>query len=375
MKLIEGASVNLIACAEGSGDANVRARPQGSVDPATGGSPPSNTNSELRPGPHSTKHLADACHELRQPLQTLFLLQGLLGRSAEGEAARTLAARVETSLTAMAAILDRLEIAGPSTSDARARTSRSYFSDAQGALHSSEHADTSTALQPASVVFVVDDDDDLRAALRSVLEADGHEVCDFASCEAFLAHQRNGGEGCLLIDAYLPGMSGLELLQQLLTSDHEALPAIMITGQSDVAMAVSAMKSGAVDFIEKPIGRDGLLTAIGRAVAQSRDRNARAVWRQEAEDLVAGLTTRQREIMELVLAGASSKNIAADLGISQRTVENHRAAIMAKTGVKSLPALVRLAVTAAAAAPVATSLLALTGHPDVVRPSPLTAAE
>jgi two-component system CheB/CheR fusion protein len=196
------------------------------------------------------------------------------------------------------------------------------------------------------VVFIVDDDRSIREAVRAVLEDDGRTVEDFASGEAFLEAYRPGREACLLVDAYLPGMSGLELLQRLRDAGHR-LPAIMITGSSDVPMAVQAMKAGASDFIEKPIGRDDLLAGIQRALEQSRDSGKLSAWRKKAADHVAELTPRQREIMAMVLAGHPSKNIAADLKISQRTVENHRAAIMKKTGSHSLPALARLALAAA----------------------------
>jgi two-component system CheB/CheR fusion protein len=149
-----------------------------------------------------------------------------------------------------------------------------------------------------------------------------------------------------LLDAYLPGMSGLELLQRL-GKESNRLPTIMITGRSDVPMAVQAMKAGAMDFIEKPVSSGELLASIERALEQSRDATKLSAWRENAAKHIAGLTPRQREIMQLVLAGHPSKNIAADLGISQRTVENHRAAIMRKTGSKSLPALARLALAAA----------------------------
>lgn len=195
------------------------------------------------------------------------------------------------------------------------------------------------------VVTIVDDDEQLRAAIRDVVEEGGLMVEDFSSAEAFLRTDRAGGGGCLLIDAYLPGMSGLDLLRHLHESNRR-LPAIMITGNSDVPMAVQAMKAGAVDFIEKPVGRDDLLASIERALDQSRDASKRTAWRENAARHVATLTARQRQIMEMVLAGHPSKNIAADLGISQRTVENHRAAIMKKTATKSLPALARLALAA-----------------------------
>ncbi len=197
----------------------------------------------------------------------------------------------------------------------------------------------------ASTVFVVDDDRAIRDALRSVLEDDGRNAECFETAEAFLDSFVPRGEACLLIDACLPGMNGVELLRRLRQAGHE-LPAIIITGQSDVPMAVEAMKAGAVDFIEKPVGRTGLLASLDRALDQARDVTKITAWRAEAAKQIASLTARQREIMTLVLAGHPSKNIAADLGISQRTVENHRAAIMQRTGAASLPALARLALAA-----------------------------
>jgi two-component system, chemotaxis family, CheB/CheR fusion protein len=196
------------------------------------------------------------------------------------------------------------------------------------------------------LIFIVDDDDSIRGAIRAVLEDDNREVEDFDTCEAFLAAFHPRREACLIIDAYLPGMSGLALLRRLHDSGH-GLPAIMITGNSDVAMAVEAMKAGASDFIEKPISHHELLASVDRALEQSQDSEKRAAWRVEAATHLADLTPRQRQVMMMVLAGHPSKNIAADLGISQRTVENHRASIMTKTGCKSLPALARLAVAAA----------------------------
>jgi two-component system CheB/CheR fusion protein len=196
------------------------------------------------------------------------------------------------------------------------------------------------------VIFVVDDDSHIRDGMRDVFESEGWAVEDYETCESFLESYQPGRAACLLIDAYLPGMNGLELLQRL----HHAsdrLPAIMITGNSDVPMAVKAMKAGALDFIEKPISPAELVAGVKRALEQSRDSSKLSAWREAAAKQVAGLTARQRQIMELVLAGHPSKNVAADLGISQRTVENHRASIMKKTGSKSLPALARLALAAA----------------------------
>ncbi len=196
------------------------------------------------------------------------------------------------------------------------------------------------------IVFIVDDDESVRDALRSVLQQAGRVAQAYADSEAFLNAYRPGQLGCLLVDAYLPGMSGLNLLRHLRTAG-DTLPCVMITGNSDVPMAVQAMKAGADDFIEKPIGYEELLQAIDKAIEHSLDGAKRAAWRARAANHIADLTPRQRQIMDRVLAGQPSKNIAADLGISQRTVENHRASIMKRTGSESLPALARLAVTAA----------------------------
>ena len=197
----------------------------------------------------------------------------------------------------------------------------------------------------ADTIFIVDDDPDVREALGAVLREDGHAIMTFATCEEFLEAFSPGQGALLLIDGYLPGMSGLALLQRL-HAEGGRLPAIMITGNSDVHMAVEAMKAGASDFIEKPIGHAELSASVTRTLEQSRDSGKRAASRADAIAHLTGLTSQQRKVMEFVLAGHPSKNIAADLGISQRTVENHRAQIMKRTGAKSLPALARLAMAA-----------------------------
>ncbi len=329
--------------------------------------PVTNGDKANRPGALDLKHQAPEispeipsaamtrlCHDLRQPLQTLVLLQSLLTKSVENARAQDLVKRFGTSLDAMTAILnlqshaiDEMRVEdhpadvvvtqippGPPTEVSIA-----------GLAHSPACHNAATLETFRPVVFVVDDDRDVRAAIRSVLENDGQTVEEFASCEEFLKYDRRNSDGCLLVDAYLPGMGGLELLHRLQSIGH-TLPAIMITGNSDVPMAVEAMKAGAVDFIEKPIGRDELLASIKRATDHSKDLNKRNAWRSVAARHLAGLSARQRQVMQLVLAGHPSKNIAADLGISQRTVENHRASIMKRTGTKSLPELARLAIAA-----------------------------
>ena len=212
-------------------------------------------------------------------------------------------------------------------------------------------ASPSAAVLATPTVFVVDDDDGIRAAMRAMLEEHGIDVEDYGDGAAFLAALRPGHpsqNACLLVDAAMPAMDGFEVLRRLAEAGHR-LPAIVITGHGDVPTAVRAMKAGALDFIEKPVRIPELLADIARALDQSCDASKQSAWRAEAAASLAGLTGRQREVMAMVLAGHPSKNIAADLGISQRTVENHRASIMRKTGTRSLPALARLALAAAPA--------------------------
>ena len=198
----------------------------------------------------------------------------------------------------------------------------------------------------SSTVFVVDDDQAVGEAIGDLLQENGYSVRLFKDAAAFLVAYRPGCHGCLLVDALMPGMSGVALIERLKSDGHD-LPAIVITGSGAVPMAVQAMKAGAVDFIEKPVGHQDLLASVQRALERTRDTAALSKLRETAATCVATLTSRQRQILDLVLAGHPSKNIAADLGISQRTVDNHRAAIMRKTGSTSLPALIRTAIAAA----------------------------
>lgn len=201
---------------------------------------------------------------------------------------------------------------------------------------------------PAStppIIYIVDDDGFVRENLRELLELEGHVVADFADSEAFLTAFNPGEEACLLIDANLPGMSGLALLEHL--RDAECmLPAIMLSGCGNIGVAVQAMKAGATDYLEKPASCAKLVASIDRALAMSRSAKNTFDSQANAAAQIDGLTPRQHQVMEKVLAGHPSKNIAADLQISRRTVENHRASIMRKTCVKSLPALARLAMAA-----------------------------
>ena len=190
------------------------------------------------------------------------------------------------------------------------------------------------------ITYVVDDEPQIRLSIRELLMGHGQIVEDFDSAEAFLDAYRPGGAGCLLVDAHLPGMSGIGLLAHL-RARGDRMPVILITGDGDVGLAVEAMRAGACEFIEKPVGRAELLASIDRATDQSHGIRIADEAQADATARVAELTARQRQVMDMVLAGHPSKNIAADLGISQRTVENHRAEIMHRMAVKSIPELAR----------------------------------
>jgi two-component system CheB/CheR fusion protein len=200
----------------------------------------------------------------------------------------------------------------------------------------------------AATIYVVDDDRSAREAMRLLLTKAGYSVETFASAKAFLSGYRPGKKGCLLTDVRMPGINGFELLAQLAATAY-ALPAIVITGQGDIAMAVQAMKAGAVDFIEKPTDPAALLIGVDRALRQSASPAERASWRKAVAMRIAGLTKREREVMDLVVAGLANKDVSARLGINQRTVETHRAAVMKKMGASSLSDLVRLEMSARAA--------------------------
>ena len=194
-------------------------------------------------------------------------------------------------------------------------------------------------------IFVVDDDPLLRKAMRTFLEAQHYHVEDFASGESFVDALPPDATGCALIDFRLPGMDGIEVLRRLAERDIP-LPAIIVTGSSEIADAVTAMKSGAMDFVEKPVDPEELAAAITRALKRTSHPDAHADDSAGAAREIARLTARQREILDLVVAGLANKEIAARLNINQRTVESHRALVMRKLGARSLASLVRLALVA-----------------------------
>lgn len=191
----------------------------------------------------------------------------------------------------------------------------------------------------AQRVFVVDDDDAMRDSLVWLLESHGLSVQAFGSAEAFLAASPEQMQGCLVLDVRMPGMSGLELYDHLVARGLK-LPVLFVTGHGDVPMAVSALKKGAADFIEKPFSDEEILRLVQNCLQVARAQRARDREQSERRARLASLTPREREVMELVVAGRLNKQIADELGISLKTVEVHRARVMAKMAVGSVAELV-----------------------------------
>lgn len=198
---------------------------------------------------------------------------------------------------------------------------------------------TAETYQP--IVYVVDDDKAVRESLGLLLTSYGLASATFESGPAFLAVCDPERISCLVADIRMPGMSGLEL-QQVLAERKIGIPIIFITGHGDVPMAVSAMKSGAMDFLTKPFRDQDLLDRISKALAQARGSHEERQQGAEIRARYESLTPREAEVMALVVKGCANKVIAMDLGVSQRTVELHRARVMQKMAVRSLAELVRM---------------------------------
>ena len=197
-------------------------------------------------------------------------------------------------------------------------------------------------MQNEPVVHIVDDDDAVRDALQMLMTSENIAAKTYASAEDFITQKNIKKPGCLLLDVRMPGMNGLQLLEQLKKNDI-SLPVILITGHGDISMAVQAMKDGAADFIEKPFNNERLLNTIKVCLDDCINLNSKTEQRKEMQQKIATLTRREREIMNLLVEGKKNKLIAQELGISSRTVELHRAKVMEKLHANSLSDIVRTA--------------------------------
>ncbi len=195
------------------------------------------------------------------------------------------------------------------------------------------------------LIYVVDDDDTFRKSLQWLLESVGLGVKTFATANDFLDAFVPGSPGCLVLDIRMPGMSGLQLQDQLVARGIR-LPVIFVTGHGDVPMAVAAVKKGALDFIQKPYNDQQLLDLVNSALRRDTELREQDARSEAVSGLISSMTPREREVMDSVVAGKSNKIIAEELGVTIKTVEAHRARVMEKMGAESLAHLVHLVMTA-----------------------------
>lgn len=198
-----------------------------------------------------------------------------------------------------------------------------------------------SVMEPEPTVFVVDDDADVLEAVAFLLQGVGLEVETYVSAKEFLEGYDPLKPGCLVLDVRMPGMSGLEL-QERLEALGSALPIIFLSAHGDVPIAVHAIKAGAVDFLEKPFRDQELIDKVQHAIEENARLRRELVERNRIAARIDALTPREREVMELVVQGKTNKAIASELGLSQRTVEIHRARVMGKMQAESLPELVQM---------------------------------
>ena len=200
-------------------------------------------------------------------------------------------------------------------------------------------------MQADATIFVIDDDDAVRQSLEFLLKTAGYAVRGFESGKAFLDVLLQLKSGCIITDVRMPEITGIDLLRKVKEVKPD-LPVIVITGHGDIALAVEAMKIGAVDFLEKPFDDDHLLSAVNSALEQEADVAQRNAEVHGIHDKLAALSNRERQVLEGLVAGSANKTIAFDLGISPRTVEIYRANLMTKMAANSLSDLVRMAMLA-----------------------------
>ena len=198
-----------------------------------------------------------------------------------------------------------------------------------------------SAAEPQQLVYVIDDDEAVRDSMGMLLESADLAFRCFASADDFIAEHDSSHRGCLVLDIRMPGMNGIEL-QQKLKSIDSSLPIGFITGHGDVAMAVEAMRQGALDFLRKPVDEEAFLERIAYALDQESGDWHQKLDREQARQRIASLTEREQEVFHLVAEGVANKAIASELGISERTVEVHRSQVMKKLEARTLAQLVRI---------------------------------
>lgn len=199
-------------------------------------------------------------------------------------------------------------------------------------------------------IVIVDDDPDIRSALRRLLTAAGHSVRTYGSASEYLAQGTDPEPGCILLDLRLPDLDGIKLYQRLQGSGNTP-PVIFLTGYGDIPTSVQAMKSGALDFLPKPVDDEVLMRTVHNALEVSARQRAERERMQEISRRFASLTPREQDVLRLVLAGLLNKQIARELHISEKTVKVHRGRVMAKVGVRRVAQLVQYAVEAGLEAP------------------------
>jgi two-component system, LuxR family, response regulator FixJ len=199
--------------------------------------------------------------------------------------------------------------------------------------------------QAGSVVYVVDDDDSIRTRLEALLRGAGLSVRSFESAKAFLTVLPQTQSGCIVTDVRMPEVTGIELLRHVMTTRPE-LPVIVMTGMGDVALAVEAMKTGAVDFLEKPFEDGPMLSAVHAAIKREEEASTRKTENANIRDRLDSLSKRERQVLEELLSGNPNKIMAYNLGISARTIEKYRANLMDKMAAKSVSDLVRMSIKA-----------------------------
>jgi len=196
--------------------------------------------------------------------------------------------------------------------------------------------------EEAPVIFIIDDDSSIRKSLSRLLRASGYGAEEFQSAESYLSREKYSGIGCIILDVKMKGRSGIDL-QRELNDRGDSIPIIFLTGHGDIPTSVRAMKGGAGDFLLKPVDDNALLETIDQALDVHRKRHAEQERTDKLRKSVSTLTPREFEVMRWVLTGMLNKQIAAELGITEKTVKVHRGAVMRKLGVSSVAALVRLA--------------------------------